>query len=159
MTVSDVLISCTKFTSQYIDGLSASHHPLICAFVKPRTPPASSTAARPLDLALLKLVTFWMLQLGNIIQGFGYFLPTTYLPTYSTTTAGLSDTTGTLLIALFNAASAVGRSSWAPSATASPSPTSCFCRPSALRSPFFSSGAFAPPLPPQLPIPRPASPC
>ncbi|PLB47969.1 MFS general substrate transporter [Aspergillus steynii IBT 23096] len=77
-------------------------------FVKPRILPASSTAARPLDLAFLKLVTFWMLQLGNIIQGFGYFLPTTYLPTYSTTTAGLSDTTGTLLIALFNATSVAG---------------------------------------------------
>ncbi|KAK1140402.1 hypothetical protein N8T08_010346, partial [Aspergillus melleus] len=77
-------------------------------FVKPRIPPAPSTAARPLDLAFLKLVTFWMLQLGNIIQGFGYFLPTTYLPTYTTTTAGLSDTTGTLLIALVNATSVVG---------------------------------------------------
>lgn len=49
-----------------------------------------------------------MLQLGNIIQGFGYFLPTTYLPTYSTTTAGLSNATGTLLVALFNATSVAG---------------------------------------------------
>jgi MFS family permease len=56
----------------------------------------------------LKLITFWMLQLGNIIQSFGYFLPTTYLPSYSTTAAGLSNTTGTLLVALFNAASVVG---------------------------------------------------
>lgn len=49
-----------------------------------------------------------MLQLGNIIQGFGYFLPTTYLPSYSTSVAGLSNTTGTLLLALFNATSVVG---------------------------------------------------
>ncbi|KAA8650628.1 hypothetical protein EYZ11_002742 [Aspergillus tanneri] len=77
-------------------------------FVRPRIPLAPSTSVRPLDLTFLKLVTFWMLQLGNIIQGFGYFLPTTYLPSYSTTVAGLSDTTGTLLVALFNAASVVG---------------------------------------------------
>ncbi|KAF7595899.1 hypothetical protein BBP40_004392 [Aspergillus hancockii] len=77
-------------------------------FVKPRIPPAPSTSAQRLDLAFLKLVTFWMLQLGNIIQSFGYFLPTTYLPSYSTTAAGLSNTTGTLLVALFNAASVIG---------------------------------------------------
>lgn len=77
-------------------------------FVKPRIQPAPSTAARRLDLSFLKLVTFWMLQTGNIIQSFGYFLPTTYLPSYSTTAAGLSQTTGTLLVALFNATSVFG---------------------------------------------------
>ncbi|KAF5863180.1 hypothetical protein ETB97_010525 [Aspergillus alliaceus] len=77
-------------------------------FVKPRTPPSPSTSAQRLDLTFLKLVTFWMLQLGNVIQSFGYFLPTTYLPSYSTTVAGLSNTTGTLLVALFNATSVVG---------------------------------------------------
>ncbi|PWY84696.1 MFS general substrate transporter [Aspergillus sclerotioniger CBS 115572] len=76
--------------------------------IRPRIPPAPSTAPQPLDLAFLKLATFWMLQLGNIIQSFGYFLPSTYLPSYSTTAAGLSDTTGTLLLALFNATSVVG---------------------------------------------------
>lgn len=49
-----------------------------------------------------------MLQTGNVIQGFGYFLPTTYLPSYSTSAAGLSQTTGTLLVALFNATSVFG---------------------------------------------------
>ncbi|EAW13985.1 putative MFS monocarboxylate transporter [Aspergillus clavatus NRRL 1] len=77
-------------------------------FVKPRIPPASSTSARPLDLSFLKLSTFWLLQVGNIIQSFGYFLPTTYLPSYSTAAAGLPDTAGTLLVALFNATSVFG---------------------------------------------------
>ncbi|PYH36218.1 putative MFS monocarboxylate transporter [Aspergillus neoniger CBS 115656] len=77
-------------------------------FIRPRIPPASSTTPQPLNLAFLKLATFWMLQLGNIIQSFGYFLPSTYLPSYTTTAAGLSDTTGTLLVALFNATSVVG---------------------------------------------------
>ncbi|RAK93022.1 MFS general substrate transporter [Aspergillus costaricaensis CBS 115574] len=77
-------------------------------FIRPRIPPAPSTTPQPLNLAFLKLATFWMLQLGNIIQSFGYFLPSTYLPSYTTTAAGLSDTTGTLLVALFNATSVVG---------------------------------------------------
>ncbi|KAG2413617.1 hypothetical protein HFD88_002806 [Aspergillus terreus] len=77
-------------------------------FVKPRVPPSPSTSVKRIDLTFLKLATFWMLQLGNIIQGFGYFLPSTYLPSYSTSAAGLSHTTGTLLVALFNATSVVG---------------------------------------------------
>ncbi|RAH84176.1 MFS monocarboxylate transporter [Aspergillus japonicus CBS 114.51] len=77
-------------------------------FIKPRVPPAASTSPQPLNLAFLKLLTFWTLELGNIIQSLGYFLPSTYLPSYSTTAAGLSATTGTLLLALFNATSIVG---------------------------------------------------
>ncbi|GKZ26600.1 hypothetical protein AbraIFM66951_002771 [Aspergillus brasiliensis] len=77
-------------------------------FIRPRIPPAPSTTPQPLNLAFLKLATFWMLQLGNIIQSFGYFLPSTYLPSYTTSAAGLSETTGTLLVALFNATSIVG---------------------------------------------------
>ncbi|RAH46867.1 putative MFS monocarboxylate transporter [Aspergillus brunneoviolaceus CBS 621.78] len=77
-------------------------------FIKPRVPPAVSTSPQPLNLAFLKLLTFWTLELGNIIQSLGYFLPSTYLPSYSTTAAGLSETTGTFLLALFNATSIVG---------------------------------------------------
>lgn len=49
-----------------------------------------------------------MLQTGNIIQSFGYFLPTTFLPSYSTRTVGLSQNTGTMLVSLFNATSVFG---------------------------------------------------
>ncbi|CAL5869696.1 uncharacterized protein PFLUO_LOCUS3926 [Penicillium psychrofluorescens] len=77
-------------------------------FMKPRIPVSPSASARPLDLSFLKLTTFWMLQAGNVIQSFGYFLPATYLPSYSTATVGLSQTTGTLLVSLFNATSVAG---------------------------------------------------
>ncbi|KAJ5105589.1 general substrate transporter [Penicillium alfredii] len=77
-------------------------------FMKPRIPVSPSASARRLDLSFLKLVTFWMLQAGNIIQSFGYFLPSTYLPSYSTTTVGLSQTTGTMLVSLFNATAVFG---------------------------------------------------
>jgi MFS family permease len=76
--------------------------------MKPRIPVSPSASARRLDLSFLKLPTFWMLQVGNIIQSFGYFLPTTYLPSYSTGTVGLSQTTGTVLVSLFNATSVFG---------------------------------------------------
>ncbi|KAJ5464154.1 hypothetical protein N7475_007289 [Penicillium sp. IBT 31633x] len=77
-------------------------------FMKPRIPVSPSALPRRLDLSFLKQATFWMLQAGNIIQSFGYFLPTTYLPSYSTTTIGLSQNTGTMLVSLFNATSIFG---------------------------------------------------
>lgn len=49
-----------------------------------------------------------MLQAGNIFQSFGYFLPSTYLPSYSTSTVGLPATMGTMLVSLFNATSVFG---------------------------------------------------
>jgi MFS family permease len=49
-----------------------------------------------------------MLQIGNIIQSFGYFLPSTYLASYTTSTIGLSPTMGTLMISLFSASSVIG---------------------------------------------------
>ncbi|KAJ5396155.1 uncharacterized protein N7487_010458 [Penicillium crustosum] len=77
-------------------------------FMKPRIPISPSSSARRLDLSFLKQPTFWMLQTGNIIQSFGYFLPTTFLPSYSTRTVGLSQNTGTMLVSLFNATSVFG---------------------------------------------------
>ncbi|KAJ5816209.1 hypothetical protein N7447_008442 [Penicillium robsamsonii] len=77
-------------------------------FMKPRVPISPSTSARRLDLSFLKQTTFWMLQIGNIIQSFGYFLPTTFLPSFSTRTVGLSQNTGTMLVSLFNATAVIG---------------------------------------------------
>ncbi|KAJ5728736.1 Major facilitator superfamily domain general substrate transporter, partial [Penicillium malachiteum] len=77
-------------------------------YMKPRIPVSSSASARRLDLSFLRMGTFWVLQAGNIIQSFGYFLPSTYLPTYSTTTVGLPEFMGTLLISIFNATSVFG---------------------------------------------------
>ncbi|CAI7664281.1 unnamed protein product [Penicillium viridicatum] len=77
-------------------------------FMKPRISISPSSVARRLDLSFLKQPTFWMLQTGNIIQSFGYFLPTTFLPSYSTRTVGLSQNTGTMLVSLFNATSIFG---------------------------------------------------
>jgi MFS family permease len=76
-------------------------------FLKPRIPLRNSTRARPVSWAFLRHSTFWMLQMGNIIQSFGYFLPNTYLASYAHR-LGLSGTTGTILISIFNFASVPG---------------------------------------------------
>lgn len=78
-------------------------------FLKPRMPiNASSSSPRgALSWNFLQATSFWMLQLGNIIQSFGYFLPSTYLVSYAHA-LGLPDITGTILIAIFNFASVPG---------------------------------------------------
>jgi MFS family permease len=76
-------------------------------FLKPRIPLSASTAQRPLSWTFLKGSTFWMLQTGNIIQSFGYLLPTTYLASYAHI-LGLSSLTGAILIAVFALASVPG---------------------------------------------------
>jgi MFS family permease len=48
-----------------------------------------------------------MLEIGNIIQSFGYLLPTTYLASY-TNDLGLPSISGALLIAVFSLASVPG---------------------------------------------------
>lgn len=76
-------------------------------FLKPRIPLSNSATARPVSWKFLHHSTFWMLQLGNIVQSFGYFLPNTYLASYAHA-IGLSDIAGTVLIAIFNFASVPG---------------------------------------------------
>lgn len=49
-------------------------------FIKPCIPVSSSVSAHRLDISFLRMFNFWMLQVGNIIQSFRYFLPSTYLP-------------------------------------------------------------------------------
>jgi hypothetical protein len=78
-------------------------------FLKPRIPITVSTVSPrgTLSWNFLQATTFWMLQLGNIIQSFGYFLPSTYLASYAHA-LGLPEITGTILIAIFNFASVPG---------------------------------------------------
>ena len=53
-------------------------------FVTPRVP--LSAAQHPnwsnitSGFGFLRLKTFWVLQIANIVQGLGYFIPTLYLP-------------------------------------------------------------------------------
>ena len=77
-------------------------------FLKPRVP-VSRMAFRPrhYNFGFLRTPTFWLLQLGNVLEGLGYFIPNIYLPTYASA-VGLSKVAGTTTVFLFNTSSVVG---------------------------------------------------
>jgi predicted MFS family arabinose efflux permease len=66
----------------------------------------SSTASS--DWQCLKKPLFWVYSISNVIQGFGYFFPALFLPSYATAT-GLSASQGALLVALLSVAQALGQ--------------------------------------------------
>lgn len=76
-------------------------------FLKPRIPISNNRTQRPLSWRFLKHSTFWMMQLGNVIQSFGYLYPSTYLASYAHS-LGLPEVTGAVLIAVFALASVPG---------------------------------------------------
>jgi MFS family permease len=76
-------------------------------YVKGRVPNSMITAPRRFDMKFLYRPSFLSFQIGNIVQGLGYFLPTIYLPTYAQT-LGIPKIWGTLTIVLFNTASVIG---------------------------------------------------
>ena len=73
-------------------------------FVKPRLPPSR---ARKIDLKFLTAPSFVILQLANIVQSLGFFMPTIYLPTYTTHLGG-STTIGAATLLVFNIAFVAG---------------------------------------------------
>lgn len=77
-------------------------------YVKPRIPPSRAAShPRGLSLSFLKGSTFWILQIGNILESLGFFIPNIWLPSYART-IGLSSVSGTITLSLFNAMSVFG---------------------------------------------------
>jgi predicted MFS family arabinose efflux permease len=76
-------------------------------FLKPRLPVAQATNHRAFDLKFLKNKTFLLCQLGNILEGFGYFVPSIYLPTYAKS-LGASNSVSALTLILINIAAVFG---------------------------------------------------
>ena len=72
-------------------------------FLRPRLPHPAPKPARP-GPGYPRSSSFWLLQIGNIVEGLGYFIPTIYLPTFATY-LGYSTEIGTLLVTLANTAS------------------------------------------------------
>ena len=72
--------------------------------VKPRLPVSGTVQQRRFDLHFFSSHTFWILQMANVVQGLGYFMPAIYLPSYASA-INLDPTAGTLALALVNAAS------------------------------------------------------
>lgn len=78
----------------------------LTSFLKPRIPVPAITSAR-ITFTFLSNKPFWILQLGNIMQGLGFFVPSIYLPTY-TKALGFDDTISALPIVLINVAAVIG---------------------------------------------------
>ncbi|KAF2623981.1 putative MFS monocarboxylate transporter [Macroventuria anomochaeta] len=76
-------------------------------FLKPRLPVAQTTNHRAFNLFFLKNKSFLLLQLGNILEGFGYFVPSIYLPTYAKS-LGASNSVSALTLILINIAAVFG---------------------------------------------------
>ncbi|KAG7040066.1 MFS general substrate transporter [Colletotrichum scovillei] len=77
-------------------------------FLKPRIPVSQSSAVRRINLNFIQLPSFWMLQIGNVLQSLGYFLPYTYLSTYAVQQLHVSTTVATTLLVLINVTSIPG---------------------------------------------------
>jgi MFS family permease len=76
-------------------------------YLKPRVPLSTSHIQRPLSWVFLRKPGFWMLQIGNIIQAFGYLLPSTYLASYAND-LGLPSISGAVLLAVVSLANVPG---------------------------------------------------
>ena len=79
--------------------------------IKGRLPPAHHSQLRMFDFSFLSQQLFHCFALSNLFQGFGFYIPSLYLPTFATT-LGLSTSMGALILATNNLASVVGQLSF-----------------------------------------------
>ncbi|CCF33631.1 monocarboxylate transporter [Colletotrichum higginsianum] len=76
--------------------------------VKGRLPPSPRGAMRMFDVSFLRQPLFYCFALSNLFQGFAYYIPSLYLPSYASA-IGLSGTMGALLLAAHNLATVFGQ--------------------------------------------------
>lgn len=76
-------------------------------FVKPRVPISQASSVRRFNLGFVLSRKFFFLELGNILEGLGYFVPSIYLPTYARS-LGLSSAAATATVAVLNGAAVFG---------------------------------------------------
>ncbi|KAF3407494.1 Monocarboxylate transporter 12 [Talaromyces pinophilus] len=81
--------------------------PLI-PLLKSRLPPSQQTTARKINWTFLRSHMFWIYSASNLLQGFGYFFPSLYLPTYASS-LNLGDKSGALLLALMSVSQVGGQ--------------------------------------------------
>ncbi|CAK1359593.1 unnamed protein product [Cercospora beticola] len=75
--------------------------------IRPRLPVTTASALRPRDLGFLKRKSFFLFQIGNILQSLGVFIPSLWMPTFALS-LGLPSFAGPLSLAFYNGASSVG---------------------------------------------------
>ncbi|KAM0476997.1 hypothetical protein ACHAPX_005955 [Trichoderma viride] len=77
-------------------------------FVKPRLPPAMTAHIKPLDWSFMKTRVFAIYQLGNVIEGMGFFLPGIFLPTYAQDVLGAGSFGSAATLLVLNIGSVIG---------------------------------------------------
>ncbi|KAI0897092.1 MFS general substrate transporter [Annulohypoxylon nitens] len=81
--------------------------PLVPLF-KPRLPASESAVLAKTDWAFLKRPLFWVYALAILIQGFGFYFPSVFLPSYAAS-IGIPPVNGALLLALMSVAQVLGQ--------------------------------------------------
>ncbi|KEQ92819.1 hypothetical protein AUEXF2481DRAFT_42503 [Aureobasidium subglaciale EXF-2481] len=81
--------------------------PLI-PFLKGRLPVSRNATTRKIDWMFLRLPAFWIFSSANLLQGFGYFFPGLYLPSFASSLQ-LSPKTGPMLLALMSISQVLGQ--------------------------------------------------
>lgn len=81
--------------------------PLIPLF-KGRLPESRNAARRKVNWKFLHTPKFWLYSMANILQGFGYFFPGLYLPSYASSLS-LNPHSGALLLAVMSVCQVCGQ--------------------------------------------------
>ncbi|RFU72056.1 hypothetical protein TARUN_10208 [Trichoderma arundinaceum] len=77
-------------------------------FVKPRLPPSMTSHIKPLDWGFMKNRVFAIYQVGNFIEGMGFFLPGIFLPTYAQDVLDAGSFASAATLMVLNIGSVVG---------------------------------------------------
>ncbi|KAF9886742.1 hypothetical protein FE257_011119 [Aspergillus nanangensis] len=81
--------------------------PLI-PLLKGRLPPSQRGNSPKINWAFLRSPLFWVYSVSNLLQGFGYFFPSLYLPSYASSLR-LGSKSGALLLALMSVSQVGGQ--------------------------------------------------
>ncbi|ETS82467.1 hypothetical protein PFICI_04343 [Pestalotiopsis fici W106-1] len=81
--------------------------PLI-PFLKGRLPPPERSSIPKINWEFLQNPVFWLYSTSNLLQGFGYFFPALYLPSYASA-LDLGSKTGALILALMSVSQVGGQ--------------------------------------------------
>lgn len=74
--------------------------PLI-PFLKGRLPPSERANTPRIDWTFFRNPLFWVYSVSNLLQGFGYFYPSLYLPSYASSLK-LGDKSGAIILAVMS---------------------------------------------------------
>ncbi|KAJ8131188.1 hypothetical protein O1611_g2438 [Lasiodiplodia mahajangana] len=77
-------------------------------FLKGRLPPSERTSTPKFNWSFFQSPLFWIYSISNLLQGFGYFFPSLYLPSFASS-LGLSGKIGALLPAMMSVSQVGGQ--------------------------------------------------